>query len=167
MSKKWTGKDVEKLQQKDLERFANEFYGNETEKTKRKFKDQPEYFLQKSCISWLRSQYPNVLFFSDTVAFTKLSYSQQQRNKAIQCANFSMPDIIIFAPNKHGAHSLFIELKAKTPFRVDGITLLKNEHIEAQAKTIRTLNKLGFEAHFCWSFEQFKSIVNNFFKTKK
>ena len=105
-----------------------------------------EYRIQKSVCIYLNWKYPNVLYMSDTVANLKLTKTQAGRNKAIQKAGFKTPDLIIFKP-KGKYHGLFIELKAKTPFKKDG-ELLKDKHLEGQQKTIDDLNELGYYATF-------------------
>jgi hypothetical protein len=109
-------------------------------------------------------QYPNVLFLSDSVAFCKLTIPQSIRNRAIQNQNFSCPDLIILKPNGL-YHSLFLELKIKSPFKKNG-SLYSNEHLEAQEKTIKELNELGFMASFCWTFEDAKQIIDTYLKIK-
>jgi hypothetical protein len=123
-----------------------------------------EYTLQKQVCTYLKLQYPNVLFLSDSVAFCKLSIPQSVRNKFIQNQNFSCPDLIILKPNGL-YHSLFLELKIKSPYKKNG-GLYSNEHLEAQANTIKDLNELGFMASFCWTFEDAKNIIDTYLKIK-
>ena len=127
-----------------------------------KNKQQPEYHLQVQVCEYLRWQYPHLLFDSDTIAAAKLTMPQAARNKKIQKEGFKRPDIAIYEP-KRDYHGLFIELKVECPFKKDG-TLKSNEHLEAQQKTINDLNAKGYLAMFSWSFEQTKSIIDNYFK---
>ncbi len=125
-------------------------------------KEQPEYTLQKQVTQYLRLQYPDVFFLSDTVASVKLTIPQQVRNKAIQCPTFSCPDLLIFQPNEN-YNGLFIELKAETPYKKDG-TLKKSDHLEAQWATLGKLMARGYNAMFAWEFEQVKAIIDNYLK---
>jgi hypothetical protein len=125
-------------------------------------KEQPEYTLQKQVAQYLRLRYPDVFFLSDTVASVKLTIPQQVRNKAIQCPTFSCPDLIIFQPNEN-YNGLFIELKAETPYKKDGL-LKKSEHLEAQQQTLGILKARGYYATFGWEFEQIKQIIDNYLK---
>jgi len=125
-------------------------------------KEQPEFALQKQVAQYLRLQYPNVFFLSDTVASVKLTIPQQVRNKSIQCPTFSCPDLIIFKPNGT-YHGLFIELKAETPYKKDGL-LKKSDHLEAQQATLATLNALRYKAVFGWEFEQIRQIIDEYLK---
>ena len=127
-------------------------------------KKQPEFELQKSICKWLDKQYPKVFYLSDTIASIKLTIPQQARNKSIQKEGFKTPDLIIFEPNKY-YNGLFIELKVKSPFKKDG-NLFKDEHLEAQQKTINDLLDKNFYACFSWSFEMTQNIINNYLKNK-
>jgi len=123
-------------------------------------KNQPEFELQKSICKWLNLQYGNILYLSDTIASVKLTLPQQARNKSIQKKDFKTPDLLIFYPNEK-YHGLFIELKSKSPFKKD-YTLLNDEHIQAQQKTICQLNELGYFSCFSWSFDMTKNIIEKY-----
>ena len=124
-------------------------------------KEQPEYHLQKQVCEYLRIQWPTVMFLSDTVAAVKLTIPQQMRNKAIQKEGFKCPDLLILHTNDSNS-GLFIELKAKSPYKSDGITLLSNPHNEAQWETIKMLQNQGYYACFAWSFDQCKLIIDTY-----
>lgn len=121
-----------------------------------------EFELQKAVCKYITLQYPNVLFLSDTIASCKLTAMQANRNKSIQKQGFKTPDLIIFKPNNIYL-GLFIELKIESPFKKDG-QIRKDEHLEAQLKTINDLKKLGYYACFSWSFEDAKSIIDKYIK---
>lgn len=118
-----------------------------------------EYQLQKMCLSYLKLQYPNVVFMSTGIGIG-LTIPQAIRNKAIQKPNFACPDIAIYQPNFYH-HGLFIELKVKSPFKKNG-ELLKSDHLEGQQRTIDELNKLGYFATFAVGFDEFKRIVDSY-----
>lgn len=123
-------------------------------------KNQPEYHLQVQICKWLDSQYPKVLYLSDTISAVKLTFPQQLRNKAIQKEGFKCPDLLILKPNKT-YHGLFIELKVKSSYKKDG-TLLKNKHLEYQQKTINDLNLNNYYSCFSWGFEMTKEIIEDY-----
>jgi hypothetical protein len=125
-------------------------------------KKQPEFELQKGICFYLESQYKDVLFLSDTVASVKLTFPQQARNKAIQKKDFACPDLLILEPRK-GYNGLFIELKAKSPFKKNG-ELLKSEHLERQQSTIDKLNKKGYLSMFSTGFDETKRIIDEYLK---
>ena len=124
-------------------------------------KKQPEFELQKAVCRWLSFQFPKVLYLSDTVASVKLTIPQQNRNKLVQKNDFSCPDLLILEPNKD-FKGLFIELKVKSIYKVDGVTLLKSEHVENQMKTINELKSKGYYACFSWSLEMTLQIISKY-----
>ena len=125
-------------------------------------KNQPEYQLQVAVCEYLRAQYPNVFFLSDTVASVKLTIPQGARNKRIQCQKFKCPDLMIFEP-RNGFHGLFFELKAQSPFKKDG-GLKKDEHLEAQQLTLDNLCSKGYLASFQWDIDEIKSLIDWYLK---
>jgi hypothetical protein len=127
-------------------------------------KQQIEYNLQKSICQYLRLQYPNVLFYSDTVAQIKLSIPQAVRNKAIQKEEFKMPDLVILQPIG-GYSGLLIELKKESPLLKNG-KLSNEKHIQGQFKSINDLKSKGYFACFAWSFEMAKEIIDNYLNLK-
>ena len=121
-----------------------------------------EYDLQVAVCKYLSLQYPNVYYISDTIANLKLSKTQATRNKKIQKDGFKTPDLIIFEPNNTFL-GLFIELKIETPFKKDGtIKASKKDHLKLQLETIEKLNKKGYSAHFSWSFDMTKEIIDKY-----
>lgn len=121
-------------------------------------KKQPEFILQRQVCAYLRVQYKDVLFMSDTIASVKLTEAQATRNSSVQKRGFKTPDLIIFAP-RGIYHGLFIELKVKSPYKKDG-SLLENYHLKAQEETIKNLRELGYYAVFSWEFEKTKNIID-------
>jgi hypothetical protein len=82
----------------------------------------------------------------------------------VQKEGFHCPDLLIFKPN--GVfHALFIELKAKDIYKKNG-ELLKNDHVEAQLKTIKELSALGYSAHFAVGFDEAKRLIDDYMKIK-
>jgi len=117
----------------------------------------PEFILQKAVCRFLNKNYPEVLFVSDTIGNIKLTQFQASRNKEIQDEDFKCPDLLILEPNKF-YKGLFIELKIKTPFKKNG-ELLKNDHLEAQQKSINKLISKGYCAFFKWEFDDIKELI--------
>lgn len=121
-----------------------------------------EFELQKQVCEYLEKQYPNVLFYSDTIANVKLNVMQASRNKSIQKNGFKMPDLMILEPNSH-YNGLCIELKIESPYKKNG-QLKSNEHLKGQQKSINDLNERYYFACFSWSLEQTKQIIDNYMK---
>ena len=123
-----------------------------------------EYDLQVAVCKYLSYQYQDILFCSDTIANLKLTKTQAIRNKKIQKNGFKCPDILILEP-RNNFSGLFIELKLETPFKKDGaIKASDKDHLKGQLETIEKLNKKGYLAHFSWSFEMTKEIIDNYLK---
>lgn len=130
-------------------------------------KQQPEFILQSQVCEYLQKQYPKVRFMSDTIAFVKLTIPQQVRNKRIQCFGFKCPDLLIFATREVEGErfsGLLIELKAETPYKVDGFTLKKNEHVEAQSRELDRLASEGYFTCFAWNFDMAKKIIDKYLR---
>lgn len=125
-------------------------------------KQQQEYQLQKQVCTYISTQYPNVLFLSDTIASVSLTIPQAIRNKAIQKNGFKCPDLLILEPKK-GYSGLFIELKKDSPYKKDG-TLKKNKHLEYQEKSMQELRSKGYYCLFSWNFEQTQRIIDIYLK---
>ena len=125
-------------------------------------KQQQEYQLQKQVCDYVSTQYPNVLFLSDTIASVSLTMPQAMRNKAIQKNGFKCPDLLILEPRK-GYSGLFIELKKDSPYKKDG-TLKKNKHLEHQEKSMQKLRSKGYYCLFSWTFEQTQRIIDFYLK---
>ena len=121
-----------------------------------------EYDLQVAVCKYLSYQYQDILFCSDTIANLKLTQAQASRNKKIQNTGFSTPDLLILEP-KNGFSGLFIELKIDTPFKKNGeIKASKDNRLENQLKAITLLKQKGYSAHFSWSFDMTKEIIDNY-----
>lgn len=121
-----------------------------------------EYDLQVEVCKYLSYQYPDLQYMSDTIANIKLSKPQAVRNKKIQKNGFKCPDLIIFEPRNNFC-GLFIELKLEIPFKKDGIIKSStNDHLKGQLETIEKLNKKGYSAHFSWSFDMTKEIIDKY-----
>ena len=128
-------------------------------------KRQEEYQLQRQICAYLRHQYPDVLFLSDTVASVQLTMPQAVRNKAIQKEGFKCPDLIILHPAS-GFHGLFLELKKENPYLKSG-KLTANKHIQEQAASLERLRSLGYYADFAWTFDQATGIIDTYFSRVK
>lgn len=124
-----------------------------------------EYILQKAVCGYLEIQYPDVLFLSDTIGNVKLTEAQAVRNKLIQKKGFKCPDLLILEPNK-SYKGLFIELKIKSPYKKDGVTLLKNDHLEAQRLSIERLSSKGYLCCFKWEFDDIKELINWYMRNR-
>lgn len=115
-------------------------------------KAQPEYKIQAAFVREMSVRYPEIMVFSDCAAHIKKTLFQQQRANALSTPGEKWPDVLIAQPSGEYA-GMWLEFKAESPYKKDGVTLLKNEHIEAQAATMGRLFNRGYQAHFVWTVE--------------
>lgn len=122
-----------------------------------------EKLVHKAVVNYMKLQYPEVLFRSDTGAGMKLTIGQAKAQKAIQ-NGMSWPDIFIAEP-KGQYHGLFIELKD------EGVKLFNNKleygdriysssHIAEQALCLLHLSRKGYYTSFACGFDQAKRIID-------
>jgi len=93
-----------------------------------------------------------VIFVKTPNLICKTLFQQIRANK-LSSQGEKWPDVFIAQPSGEYA-GMYIEFKAETPYKKDGVTLLKNDHIETQAKTMQKLRERGyFVPDFIWSVE--------------
>ena len=108
--------------------------------------------------TYLKLQYPKIIFATDGSGL-RVSIGEAKRLKKLRSSN-GIPDIIIFRPNK-SHNGLFLEVKAKSPFKKDGY-LYANVHLREQWQMIIKLKCLKYEALFVWNFEMAKKTIDNY-----
>lgn len=121
-------------------------------------KRQPEYKIQAAFVHEMTMRYPKIMVFSDTAAHIKKTQIQQVRANALSTPGEKWPDVFIAQPSGDYC-GLFLEFKAESPYKVDGATLKKNDHVEAQRATMARLHNRGYYCDFVWSVEQAMKIV--------
>lgn len=129
-------------------------------------KEQPEYKIQAAFIKEMTVRYPGIMVFSDCAAHIKKTIFQQQRANALSSPGEKWPDVFIAQPSGEYA-GLWLEFKAETPYKVDGVTLKKNDHIEAQAATMSKLRDRGYSCWFVWSVEMAMENVRQYLNFQK
>ncbi len=119
-----------------------------------------EYTEHKAIAQYIRTQFPNVVFTSDSSGI-RLTIGNAKKMLALKSAD-KIPDLIIFEP-KGKYHGLIIEIKesGKSPWRLDG-TLRTDKHILAQAKTLKKLKALGYYACFGVGFDSTQAIISKY-----
>jgi hypothetical protein len=116
-------------------------------------KQNPEYEMQAAFVRAMSVKYPNLMVYSDTAAHIGKSLLQQMRANRLSSVGEKWPDVFI-AQMCGGFGGMYIEFKAESPYKKDGVTLLKNPHIEAQAETMKRLRERGYYVpDFVWSLE--------------
>ena len=121
-----------------------------------------EYTTHKAVANYIKLQYPNVIFTSDSSGI-KLSMGSALKMLALKSEN-KIPDMIILSPNKK-YHGLIIEIKKieKSPYLKDG-SISKVKHVQEQNKTLEILSKIGYKAVFGVGFDNCKQIIDEYFK---
>jgi CRISPR/Cas system CSM-associated protein Csm4 (group 5 of RAMP superfamily) len=115
---------------------------------------------------YLDLQYPNVMYITD-LSGIKLTMGQAVQSKKQRCKKFKLLDLNILQPS-NGYFGLCIEIKkdVSEAFTMKG-DVRNNEHIQAQNKSIRHLNGLGYNAHFGCGFDHCKQLIDNYFNNPR
>ena len=124
-------------------------------------KKNPEYNIQKEFVQRMFKKYPHVMIFSDAAAHVAKSMIQQVRANALQSPGQKWPDVFVAQPSGDYA-GLFLEFKAETPYKIDGVILKKSDHVEAQAATMERLRDKGYFCDFVWTVEDALRIVEKY-----
>jgi hypothetical protein len=119
--------------------------------------------IQKAVCDYLRLQYPDVIFISDTSGL-KTSIGVAKQLKSLRSCR-GIPDLIILQPNPP-YHGLIIEIKrsADEVFKKDG-TLRSSTHIKEQANLLTKLNELDYFCTFGCGFDECKQIIDKYLST--
>jgi hypothetical protein len=123
----------------------------------------PEYQLYKQLSTYLKYQYPKVLFRFD-MAGLNLSKAQAGMNKAIQKGK-GYPDLFIAQRSFQGEYlGLFIELKPEGTklYKLNGEPA--TPHIQEQSDYLLELDKRGYAVAFGIGFESTIKIIDNYLK---
>jgi hypothetical protein len=121
-----------------------------------------EDHLHHQVIQYLRLQYPNVIFFHAPNEGKRTPF-EQFKLAYLGGNNVKTPDLAIMQVNKH-FHGLFLELKSKSPFKLNG-DILKDKHLSAQAHLLDNLKAKGYDCYFCWRLDDARQIIDNYMKT--
>lgn len=113
--------------------------------------------------TYLKYQYPDVIFRSDFAAGIKMTMGQAVKHKRMQHGK-SYPDLFIAEP-RNGFSGMYLELKKdfSEVYKKDG-SLRDIEHIQEQQKMLWTLQKKGFVAVFACGFNDAKSLIDEYLK---
>ena len=125
-----------------------------------KIKTMKESVLHKQICSYIKLQYPDVIFNTD-LSGIKLTIGQAKKLKSLRSSR-AMPDIVIYEP-RGKMHGLFLEVKKETPYKKNG-ELKSNEHLKEQAGMMLSLRQRNYEAFFVWTFENAKNIIDTYLK---
>ena len=95
---------------------------------------------------WLRTSYPDIIFFSDGSGLRLPMGLAVKASKLKSCRG--IPDLFICAAC-HGYSGLFVEIKRSrdTVYKKNG-DLRKNKHVEEQVEVMERLRKAGYAVTF-------------------
>lgn len=117
-----------------------------------------EEHVHKAVATYLKLQYPNVIFFSEPSGL-RVSIGQAKKLKAIRSYG-KLPDLFIAEPRGQYC-GLFIEIKSEdAEIYTKGGNLKKSEHLSGQAAMIKRLLEKGFMASFGVGFDNCKLIID-------
>ena len=128
-------------------------------------RQKKEERLQSQLARYIKLQYPNVVFTSESSGLrVPMGLAVQMKG---QRSNHKLPDMIILESNEK-YNGLVIELKKdyKTLYKKDG-AFKKSEHIDKQRETLRLLKLQGYMAVFACGFEEAKNVVDYYMRIKK
>lgn len=126
--------------------------------------------IQRQVCSYLRLQYPNVIFRSDYSSGLHLTQNQARINASLQSGR-AFPDLFIYEPQKVGGvqyAGLAIELKREgttivvTRGERRGM-LTSDPHIQEQFFLLKELKNRGYYANFACGFDEAIKIIDWYF----
>ena len=123
-----------------------------------------EYQLCRAISTYMKLQYPNVLFHFD-YAGLHMTKVQSAQMKAIQ-GKRGWTDFFIAKPSRY-YHGLFLELKIVTPFLKDGFTLKSDSHLREQSEMHEKLRDEGYFARFAVGFKETEQMIKWYLNTNK
>jgi hypothetical protein len=125
--------------------------------------------LQKQVCSYLRMQYPHVIFRSDYASGLRLTMFQAATHKSLQSGR-AWVDLFLYEPRVvDGVQyaGLAIELKKEGTAIV--VTkgprkghIVSNPHIQEQVLMIKELKRRGYQAEICCGFRQAITAIDKY-----
>ncbi len=113
--------------------------------------------LHTAVATYLKLQYPNVVFMSESSGLrTSIGVAKQLK---AQRSKHKLPDMVILEP-RGGYFGLVLELKVEDPFKKDGT--LKKGRAEEQWQTLRLLQDKGYRCSFGLNFDNTKRIIDEY-----
>lgn len=121
--------------------------------------------LQSALARYIRVQYPNVVFTSESSGI-RVPMGLAVQLKA-QRSKHKLPDMIILESNEK-YNGLILELKKdrQAIYKKDG-TFRKSEHVAEQRETLRLLKLQGYMAVFACGFEEAQNVVDFYMSIPK
>lgn len=111
--------------------------------------------------TYLRLQYPDIIFTCDLSSGMKLTIGQAVRATKMRSSR-GLPDIMILEPRGEGELKycgLMIELKSEKAGNKNG-TVKQTDHVREQQEILTRLEKKGYMAKFAIGFSEAQSIID-------
>jgi hypothetical protein len=124
-----------------------------------------EKILHRQVCTYLKLQYPSIIFNSDLSGATKLTINQATQMKALRSSK-GFPDIVIYEP-RGIYHGLFIELKKEGTKLFNKKYEPATDHLKEQFDMMNKLSAKGYSCHFAIGFESAKKILDEYLQDKK
>jgi hypothetical protein len=124
--------------------------------------EKRETRIQIALATWVKLQYPTIIFTSESSGIRVPMGLAMQMKK--QRSNHTLPDFMMFMP-KGQYHGLFLELKKDRSalYKKNGDFRI-TQHIIEQNNTITLLNHYGYFARFACGLDQAMEYVNWYMK---
>jgi hypothetical protein len=124
---------------------------------------KPEEGVHILACRYLKTNYPEIEFYSDFAAGLHMTINQAKKRKAMNSSR-AMPDMHILYPSR-GYLGLMVDFKregtaiyvTKGPRKGE---LVADEHIREQAAFMEKMNKLGYLVRFCVGFSDFPKLLD-------
>ncbi len=108
---------------------------------------------------YMNLQYPQVMYHFDLAGVN--NPSRYTRNMYGRLNKRAWPDLFVSIRGVQHI-GLFIEIKNKSPYLKDGITLKADEHLREQALVLEQLQACGYKAVFGTGFDECKQIIDEY-----
>jgi hypothetical protein len=137
----------------------------------------PELDIQQRVCSYLRKEYPHVLFHSDYSAGLGLTQHQATINKSLQFGS-GLPDLYILHPGRVNPTTGLRYVGLAMELKKDGTTVIikigqnkgrltSDPHIRKQAGMLQRLNAVGWYGNFAIGYQASIDMIDWYFERPK
>jgi hypothetical protein len=120
-----------------------------------------EESIQIAVCTYLKLQYPDVIFTCDLSSGMKLTIGQSVKSAKMRSSR-GLPDIMILEPRGEGEFrysGLCLELKSEKAGNKNG-TVKQTDHVREQQEILNRLEKKGYMARFAIGFSEAQQIID-------
>lgn len=124
-----------------------------------------ERMLAVRLAQYMQIRYPEVIYRFDLAADLKLTMGQARRHKTLHPRR-GYPDLFIAEMRQYTQGErwggLYVELKAVSIYRKDGVTRLKDEHVDEQLAMGEVLEAKGYKFVIATGFDEARKIIDDY-----